>query len=72
MTCKHYFTCMHYCALTESCDYLLNTGSLRPHKPENCPGYPVLMPRRIKSIKLPGSYNFGNNIYIGGRSNAQL
>lgn len=58
MTCKHYCSCRHYCVVTDSCDYILNTGRRRPHKPELCPGYKRLQLRPVTGLLLPNSYIF--------------
>ena len=58
ITCRHYMNCRHYCEVTDSCDYILNTGRRRPVKPEACPGYPEPAGRRSCGILLPGSYIF--------------
>ena len=52
MTCKHFYNCAHYCALTDSCDYLLDTKKRRPNKSEFCPGYPFPSQRRFKPLLL--------------------
>ncbi len=61
MTCKHYLNCRHYCVVTESCDYLLNTGRRRPHKAALCPGYEKPVVRRVTGLFLPNSIIFDRN-----------
>lgn len=56
MTCKHYSTCRHYCVVTDSCDYILNTGKRRPHKAPLCPGYKRSELRRVTGLFLPNSF----------------
>ena len=58
MTCKHYLNCRHYCAVTESCDYLINTGERRPCPAADCRGYPIELRRSTSTLLLPGSYIF--------------
>ena len=58
MTCRNYPRCRYYCAVTESCDYFLETGLRRPVKPPDCPGYPIPEERRQSGLLLPHSLLF--------------
>ncbi len=61
MTCKHYMNCRHYCVVTDSCDYILNTGRRRPCKAAQCPGYQIQELRRVTGLFLPNSIIFDRN-----------
>ena len=67
ITCNHYSNCAHYCAITDSCDYFLDTGSRRPCKAPDCPGYPANTRRGYGAILLPHSLLFDARGEVRGR-----
>ena len=59
--CKHWQSCRHFCALTETCDYLINMGRRRPFPAAACPGYPKESERARINMCLPGSWIYDDN-----------